>query len=67
MTDVEFVMLPRNAEIGQMITDCAEGRLKYTDLYRWFHDHGWSTTSLYEMVMAATPPKPAPPKSRKKP
>lgn len=44
---------PRNATIGQLIQDCADGKLRFDSLCEKVAAMGYKTTSLYEMVRAA--------------
>ena len=56
MSDIEFVMKPRNETIGQLVQDCADGKLPFSgpgSLCEKVAAMGFKTTSLYEMVRAA--------------
>jgi hypothetical protein len=52
MTEVRFEMQPRNATIGQLVHDCATGKLAFDALCEQVAAMGYKTTSLYEMVRA---------------
>lgn len=60
MSDLEFVMKPRNEEIGRLVQECADGKLSFRDLCKTVATMGYGTNSLYEMVRA-TPPTPKEP------
>jgi len=56
MSDPQVVLHPRNEEIGYLINECIEGRLKFSgpdSLYSKIHAMGYNCNSLYEMVLAA--------------
>lgn len=51
----KIILQPKTKNIEDLIKDCAEGRLPFSgpnSLYSKFHEMGYSTTSLYEMVRA---------------
>ena len=56
MSDLQFKLKPRNATIGQLVQDCADGKLPFSghgSLCAKVAAMGYKTTSLYEMVLAA--------------
>lgn len=56
MTDIQFQMRPRNETIGQLVQDCADGKLSFSgpgSLCEKVAAMGYKTTSLYEMVRGA--------------
>jgi hypothetical protein len=55
MSDIQFVMQPRNATIGELVEACAKGKLAFSgpgSLCAKVAAMGYKTTSLYEMVRA---------------
>jgi hypothetical protein len=55
MSEIEFVMQPRNATIGELVEQCARGELPFSgegSLCAKVAAMGFKTTSLYEMVRA---------------
>lgn len=50
---MEIELKPRNETIGQLVQDCADGKLPFDDLCIKIAAMGYKTTSLYEMVCAA--------------
>ena len=50
--DVGVVLVAREKTIDDMVTDCAEGNLSFSELQKYVAAMGYNTTSLYEMVVA---------------
>lgn len=48
-----FTLQARTPEIGEMVEQCARGKLPFDDLCKAVAKMGFKTTSLYEMVCAA--------------
>jgi hypothetical protein len=56
VSDIEFVILPRNDRIADLIRQCAEGKLPFSgpdSLCFKMRQDGYNTNGLYEMVKAA--------------
>ncbi len=60
MADIQFQMIPRNATIGQLVQNCADGKLPFSELCEKVAAMGYKTTSLYEMVRGAERERQAP-------
>lgn len=52
MNGVEFQIKPRTAKIGELVEQCANNEISFTDLCKEVHAMGFKTASLYEMVLA---------------
>lgn len=55
MSAIKFTMKPRNDRIGQLVQDCADGKIPFAgpnSLCAQVAAMGYSTTSLFEMVRA---------------
>ena len=50
---MRIILEARTHKIGQLVQDCADGRLNFGDLCEQVAAMGFKTTSLYEMVRAA--------------
>ena len=48
----EVVMQARSQDFGDWVQECANGDLKFAELCRRVAARGYSTNSLYEVVMA---------------
>ena len=46
------ILLPRTPQIGEWVTQCAQGKLEFADLCIKVAGLGYKTTSLYEMGRA---------------
>lgn len=56
----EVIMQARSQDIGDWVQECANGDLKFDELCRRVAAKGFSTRSLYEVVMATRPQKQEP-------
>ena len=53
----EVVLVARNQSVADLVEQCARGELPFSgpdSLHSKFHAMGYSTTSLYEVVRAAS-------------
>ncbi len=53
----EVVMQARSQDFGEWVQECANGDLKFAELCKRVAARGYSTNSLYEVVMATRPTK----------
>ncbi len=47
---MDVTMQARTPTIGQLVQDCADGKLQFNELCQRVAAMGFKTTSLYEMV-----------------
>ena len=53
---MDVVLVARNADVADLVQQCADGKLPFSgpdSLHSKFASMGWSTQSLYAVVMAA--------------
>jgi hypothetical protein len=61
MADIEVVLVARDQTAADLVDACGRGEIPFSgpnSLWSEFTRRGWSTSCLYEAVMASTQPPP---------